>query len=85
MRTSFLIILFSAISLIAQTAVRDLSSLKWRNGTPKATNITQTDKTFQFEIVGDHTWDTDYNAVTKELPKNTVFTFSACRRKVSPR
>ena len=77
MRTSFLIILFSAISLIAQTAVRDLSSLKWQNATPKATKITQTDKTFQFEVVGDHVWDSDYNAVTKELPKNTVFTFSA--------
>ena len=77
MRTSFLIILFSAISLFAQTAIRDLSSLQWRNGTPKATNITQTGNTFQFEIVGDHTWDTDYNAVTKELPQHTVFTFSA--------
>lgn len=77
MRTSFLIVLFSAISLIAQTAVQDLSVLKWTNGTPKATNVVQTGKTFQFEIKGDHTWDSDYSAFTKELPQNTVFTFSA--------
>ena len=77
MRISFLIVLFSAISLIAQTAVQDLSTLKWINGTPKATNVTQAGKTFQFEIKGDHTWDTDYSASTKELPQNTVFTFSA--------
>ena len=72
MRTSFLIVLFSAISLIAQTAVQDLSTLQWNNGTPKATNVVQTGKTFQFEIKGDHTWDTDYSAFTKELPQNTV-------------
>ncbi len=77
MKTSFILIIFAACSLFAQTAVRDLSTLKWNNATPKATIITQTDKTFQFEIVGDHTWDSDYDAVTKELPPNTVFTFSA--------
>ena len=77
MKTSFILIILLSCSLFAQTAVRDLSSLKWNNGTPKATTITQTDKSFQCEIVGDHTWDTDYNAVTKELPQHTVFTFSA--------
>ena len=77
MKLSALLVFIMAFSVAAQTAVRDLSSLKWNNGTPKATTITQTDKSFQCEIVGDHTWDTDYNAVTKELPQHTVFTFSA--------